>query len=181
MPEHREAVIVGICSGHAACESAVHGLHEGRFDLARVSVVARDSESAKRVTDLGADTRVEHRNATPPFWAGFWRLLPRAGFLWVPGTGSLFVGGPLLTEIIASRDRRRLDRRFSAVGRGLHALGLSRDAIGRYERAIDSNNDLIIVPGSESEVDQARTLLQSRDAVLVARHSARNPWVLAPA
>ncbi len=163
------AAVVTLYTSHADSEVTVRALKVAGFDMAKVSVVAKDREAgglATRFRDVTDGVAVPR--PPEPFWIGLWGLLRWSAFLWIPRIGSLLVGGPLLAGIIGSSDGGDVFGGLSAVGIGLSRIGLPKDRIIFYETAIRDNNDLVIAQGTQAEVDVAKAIIEASD---VARRS----------
>lgn len=163
--------LVAIYTRHAESEHAVRAFRVTGFDMAKVSVVAKDHEPHRCVTGLrDGDRRAPFLRSEQPFWAGLWPLLHWAAFLWIPGTGSLLVGGPLLAAIAGTPDRGDIAPRLSAVGVGLYRLGIPTHTIVRCDTAIKNHQDLVIAQGAEEAMALARRIFRASGAVHVSSH-----------
>jgi hypothetical protein len=168
--------LVAIYARHADSKDAVRALQVAGFNMARVSLVAKDHElnSHRRVIGFReGGGRIPFGRSQPPFWAELWNLLPWSAFFWIPETGALFVGGPLLVGIVEAGDGEDTAPRRSALGLGLHHLGIPRDRIARYETAVKVNQDLVIAQGTEEEVILARPIIRASGSVQISYHRGR--------
>ena len=61
---------------------------------------------------------------------------------------------------------------MSAVGAGLYGMGIPKDSIVRYEIAVKTDQFLLIVHGTDVEVEKAKSTLDKTLPVSVMLHSA---------
>jgi hypothetical protein len=61
---------------------------------------------------------------------------------------------------------------LSALGVGLYSLGIPKNSIVEYEKAIKSDQFLVMAYGTEEEVAQAKRLLEAAGASQLAAYRA---------
>jgi hypothetical protein len=59
---------------------------------------------------------------------------------------------------------------LSAVGSGLHIIGIPRDSVLKYERAIKGDKYLIIAQGVEEEITAIKAIIKDNCAVEFELH-----------
>jgi hypothetical protein len=103
-------------------------------------------------------------------WGGLWGLLFGAAFFWVPGVGPLLVAGPLVSAFIAALESAVVVGGLSALGAALYSIGIPKDSVLRYEKAIKLNKYLLVAHGSEAEVAQAKEILKTTKPANMDEH-----------
>lgn len=105
------------------------------------------------------------------FWGGLWGLVFGTAFFWIPGMGAVLVGGPLVAAIVAALEGAAVVGGLSAVGAGLYSLGIPKNSILRYERALRSDKFLLLAHGTGEEVDRAKEIMDREKATETAIHA----------
>jgi hypothetical protein len=89
---------------------------------------------------------------------------------WIPGLGPVVMAGPLVTSLVSALKGAIALGGFSALGAALYSIGIPRDSIIRYETALKSDQYLIIMHGTQQEVEQAHEILAAVEPTDVAIH-----------
>jgi hypothetical protein len=157
----QEGTVVGVYVQVDSAEDAVRVLGEGGFPLGRVSVIARDLGSEKKVHGFIASCNGVRRGA----WAGgLCGLLVGVAFLWLPGVGPLVVAGSLTARFLGGLEGAVAGAGVTGFLGWLTPLGLSEQHIRRYEERVQSGKYLVIAHGSAAEIKKARKVLQGSGA-----------------
>jgi hypothetical protein len=61
---------------------------------------------------------------------------------------------------------------LGAIGAGLYSMGIPKDSVVKYETALKTDKFLLVVHGTASEVEKARSILESTRPISVTMHSA---------
>ena len=61
---------------------------------------------------------------------------------------------------------------LSAIGAGLFSIGVPKDSILQYEVALKTDQFLLMVSGSASEVEKAREIIEDTSPINVTLHSS---------
>jgi uncharacterized membrane protein len=139
----------------------VQELQKTRFDMKKLSIVARDSQAEEHVVGYyNTGGKVRYWGDSDAFWGDFWGLLVGSAFLLVPGIGPIVVVGPLVSWIVAAVEGAAVWGGLSAVGAALYSLGIPRDRILTYESSLKANKFLVIAHGTREEIDRACDILQ---------------------
>jgi hypothetical protein len=167
--------IVAIYHHHAEANEAIGLLSQAEFEPQKLSMVAKDRLGGGRVmTDDHADGRGASWGKLGLFGPGLWgRVFGWASF-WIPGMGPLLLGGPIVPAILGAHDGAAVFGDLNAVGVGFYRIGIPKQSIRRYERAIRQGRYLLIVHGTEEEVMRAGRIVSSTGAELVALHTQVN-------
>jgi len=105
------------------------------------------------------------------FWGGFWGLLFGSAFFWVPGIGTMLVGGPLVSWIIGALEEAVAVGGLSAIGAGLYSIGIPKDSIVQYETTLKADKFLIVAHGTSDEVAKAKDILRITNSSGLTDHA----------
>jgi uncharacterized membrane protein len=163
--------IVAIYKSHTAAEAAIKELQQSGFDMKKLSVVGRDEHTDEHVVGYyNAGDRMKYWGKLGAFWGGFWGLLFGAGFFLIPGIGPLLVAGPLVSWIVGALEGAVVVGGLSAIGAGLYSLGIPKDSILRYEKALKTGKYVLIVHGSMDETTRAKEILNRTKPETLEHH-----------
>ena len=152
MPERNE--VVAVYATHTGAEEAVKTLQRAGIDMRTLSIVSADSHTSEHV--VGYYNCVDRIKD----WGKIGALL---GGL----CGLLLEAGPLTERIVRALERAAVAGSLSAIGAGLYGWNIPRDSILRYEMAVKTHRFLLLVHGTDQEVEHARALIESTQAVSV--------------
>ncbi len=162
---------VAVFAGHKSAEAAVRQLLEEGFDAEKLSIVGKGYQREEHpIGFYNTGDRMKFWGSQGAFWGGLWGLLLGAAFFWVPGLGTLAIAGPLVSVLVATLEGAAVVGGLSALGAALYSIGIPKDSIIRYETAIKSDHYLLIVHGSQAEVERAHDVLADGDARDVTIH-----------
>jgi len=163
--------IVAIYPSHTAAEAAIKELQQSGFDMKKLSIVGRDEHTDEHVVGYyNAGDRMKYWGKLGAFWGGFWGLLFGSGFFLIPGIGPLLVAGPLVSWIVGALEGAVVVGGLSALGAGLYSLGIPKDSILRYERALKTGKYVLIVHGSMDETTRAKEILNRTKPETLEHH-----------
>lgn len=152
--------IVAIYPSHMAAEAAVKKLQLAGFDMKKLSIVGRDYHTDEKVVGYyNVGDRMKAWGKTGAFWGGLWGFLFGSAFFWIPGVGPLLVAGPLVSWIVGALQGAIVVGGLSAIGAGLYSLGIPKDSILRYEKALKTGKFILIAHGSIDDTTQAKKIL----------------------
>ena len=152
--------IVAIYATHTAAEAAVKELQQSGFDMKKLSIVGRDYHTDEHVVGYyNVGDRMKVWGKTGAFWGGLWGLLLGSAFFWIPGLGPLLVAGPLVSWIVGALEGAIVVGGLSIVGAALYNLGIPKDSIVRYEKALKTGKYLLIAHGVKFDATLAREIL----------------------
>ena len=151
-------------------------LQKVRFDMTKVSIVARDYHAEEHVVGYyNTSGKVRYCGDLDTFWGGFRGLLVGSAFLVVPDLGPIVVVGPLVSWMIAAVEGAAVWGGLSAVGAALYSLGIPRDRILIYESSLRANKLLVIAHGTTKEIDRACDILQGTEWGEAEVHRSASP------
>jgi uncharacterized membrane protein len=161
---HRNAAIA-VYETHAQAEAVVKELRRTGFDMRDISVVSKDDQTDESTVGYyNAGDRMKRWGASGVSRDAFWGLLVGSGMFLIPGIGPVLVAGPLVAWIVSAPEGAVAFGGMSAVGAGLHSIGIPKDSIVQYEAALKSDRFLLVAHGSTEDVEKARTVMAPRAA-----------------
>ncbi len=172
----RNDSVVAIYPSHTAAEAAVKELQQSGFDMKKLSIVGRDYHTDEHVIGYyNAGDRMKYWGKTGAFWGGIWGMLFGSAFLLIPGIGPLIVAGPLVAWIVGALEGAVVVGGLSAVGAGLYSLGIPKDSILSYEKALKPDKFVLIAHGSVEEITRAKEMLNGTTAEALEHHQMNEP------
>jgi uncharacterized membrane protein len=152
--------VVAIYDTHERAERAIKELQEGGVDMKSLSIAGKDTHTDEHVVGYyNTGDRMKHWGKIGAFWGGSWGLLFGSGLFLIPGLGPILVAGPLVAWIIAGLEGAVVVGSVSALGAGLVSIGIPKDSVLKYEVALKTDKYLLIVHGTEDEVDNAKNII----------------------
>jgi hypothetical protein len=148
---------VRIYDPHAEAEVIIKEIQRSGFDLNRLSIVGKDYHTKGR--PIGYDNvrdRMKSWCQLGDLWGGLSGMLFGSGFFFIPGIGPVIVFGPLVRWIAMALESAVTTGQLSALGAGLHSLGIPNDSIIEYERAIKFDKFIVIAHGARGQLSQSR-------------------------
>jgi len=165
--------VVAIFNIHTEAEAAVKELQKAGFDMKKLSIVGKDYHSEEHVVGYyNTGDRVKYWGKLGAFWGGLWGILFGSALFFIPGIGSIVVGGPLVAWIIGVLEGAAILGGFSAVGAALYGIGIPKNSIVKYETSLKSDKFLLVAHGTREEVEKARTILETTSATETTIHHA---------
>jgi hypothetical protein len=143
--------------------------------MKNLSIVGKDYHSEEQVVGYyNAGDRMAFWGKLGAFWGGFWGLLFGSAFFFIPGIGPLVVFGPLVSWIIGALEGSVVVGGLSALGAALFSVGIPKDSIIKYEKALKADKFLVIAHGTPEQVKRAHQILDLAGASETAIHQT-NP------
>ena len=152
-----------VCDPYAEANATLKELQRSGFDMNELSIAGRDYLTEKSV--LGRDNagdRLKMWCQLGDFWGGLSGLLMGSAFYFIPGIGPVIVFGPLVSWIVGALKCTVSAGELSALGGGLHSMGIPADSIMEYENALKFDKFIVIAHGTFDEVAKAKSVLDSR-------------------
>ena len=164
--------VIATYETHSEAESAVKELQRSGFDMKKLSVVGKEYHTDEQVVGYyNAGDRMKYWGKTGAFWGGFWGLLFGAAFFWVPGIGQVLVGGPLVAWIVDALEGAAVVGGLSALGAGLYSIGIPKNSVLKYEKAINADKYLLVAHGTAEEAAKARDILSATGPFKLEQHT----------
>jgi hypothetical protein len=139
--------------------------------MKKLSIVGRDYHTDEHVIGYyNAGDRMKYWGKMGAFWGGIWGMLFGSAFFLIPGIGPLIVAGPLVAWIVGALEGAVVVGGLSAVGAGLYSLGIPKDSILRYERALKTDKFVLIAHGAVDEITRAKDILNGTNPETLEHH-----------
>ena len=168
LPQHTVAVY----ETHQEVAAAIKILKDCGHDIKNLTVVGQEYESEEHpVGFINTGDRMLAWGKFGIFWGSIWGLLFGSAMLFIPGLGYVMFGG----WIVAVLEGALMGGGLAALGGALASIGVPRDSIVKYESELKVGRFLLIVHGSEAEVQRAKTELGSTTPTSIDTFSAREP------
>ncbi len=166
--------VVAIFETHEQAAGAVKELQEAGIAMQSLSIAAKDTHTDEHVVGYyNAGDRMKYWGKLGAFWGGFWGLLFGSAVFAIPGFGPLLVAGPLVAWIVGALEGAVVVGGVSALGAGLVSIGIPKDSVLEYETALKSDHYLLMVHGTPSDVDKARSVLSGTTHTSLTVHGEK--------
>ena len=118
-----------------------------------------------------AGDRMKYWGKLGAFWGGFWGLLMGSAFFFIPGIGPILVAGPLAMAVVGCLEGAATWGGLSVLGAALCSIGIPRDSVVKYETDLKSGKLLLVVHGTASEVQRAKSCLDKTTGTNSVMHA----------
>jgi hypothetical protein len=163
---------IGIFANHQDAENAVKELQRAGFDMKKLSIIGKDYETEEHAVGYyNTGDRMRYWGKMGAFWGAVWGWFIGAAVFLIPGIGPVLVAGPLVAILISTLEGAVVVGGVSALGAALYSLGIPKDTVLRYELALKAEKYLLVVHGTESDVENARRILHISGADDVSTHA----------
>ena len=157
---NKHNLAVGIFSSHHDAESAVKELQKAGYDMQKLSVIGKDYHTEENVIGYyNVGDRMAAWGRFGLFWGWLWGLLFGSAFFIIPGLGAVMVGGPLVSWIIGALETAFVAGGITALGGALASIGIPQNSVVQYETALKADKFILIVNGTEQEIESAKGIL----------------------
>lgn len=171
MDKREKNLIVAVFDSHAAAEEAVKALEHAGFNMKQLSIVGKDYHSEEHVVGYyTTGDRMWYWGKFGAFWGGLWGLLFGAAFFLVPGIGPVLVAGPLVSAIVSGLEGAAVVGGIGVIGAGLYSIGIPRNSVLDYERALRADKYLLVAHGTVDEVTKAKEIMDTVEATEAEIH-----------
>lgn len=163
---------VSVYPTHQAAEEALGKLQKAGVNLQQVSIVGKGYHDEEHpIGFYNTDDHIRYWGIQGAFWDGLWGLLAGAAFFWVPGFGPLAAAGPIVSLLVRGLEGVAIGGGFRVLGAALYSMGVPRDSVAQYEKAVKAETFLLIVHGERRDVEHACGILHGKTQQ-VAVHTA---------
>ncbi|MBD2449563.1 histidine kinase [Nostoc sp. FACHB-152] len=162
-PIHTNRRAIGVFSHRRDAEAALNELRDAGFPLNRVSLIAKDTDG-HGVAGVGnkADDGAKAGAATGGALGGLGGLLVGLGALALPGIGPVIAGGAVATAIATTLAGGAIGAAAGGLVGALVGLGIPEDRARVYNDRFQRGHYLVMVDGTEAEIQHAETILKRR-------------------
>lgn len=162
---------IAVFTQHSAAEAAIRKLAGAGFEMRKLSIVGQGYHIEEKVIGFySTGDRVRFWGRQGAFWGALWGLFMGGMFLTVPVVGSLVVLGSFAATLLFAVENAVIIGGLSALGAALFSMGVPNDSILAYEAAVKADGFLVMVHGTEQDMERARAILDSSDAEQVTVH-----------
>ncbi|MBF0503011.1 MAG: permease [Candidatus Riflebacteria bacterium] len=145
---------------HIDAEKAVKDLQNSGLNMKQCSILGRGFHTEEEVVGFyNAGDRMTYWGKQGAFWGGVLGLLVGSGFFWIPGIGTVMVGGALVSSIAGALEGAAVVGSLNVIGAGLYSIGIPTDSILECELAIKANKFVVIFHGTAEEAAKAGAVL----------------------
>lgn len=160
---HNSHNCVAIFPDHISAEKAVKELQGAGVDMSKISIIGRDYHTDEQVVGFyNAGDRVKHWGKFGAFWGGIFGIIFAPAFFWIPGIGPILTGGIIGSAIMGTIEGGLVGAAtvggLNVLGASLFSIGIPKDSIIQYEKAITADKFVLIVHGTDEETEKAREL-----------------------
>lgn len=146
------------------------------FDMKKLAIVGKDYQKEENVLGYyNTLDRAKFWGKRGAFWGGLWGVLFSPAFMCIPVAGSVTAGGLLFSTVVSGLSTALFTGSLTALGAALYSLGIPKNSIIRYEKAVKLGKYLLVVHGTRDEVERASDILNTTGKeveVEVAMHSS---------
>ncbi|MGL5941840.1 MAG: hypothetical protein ACRC2S_15980 [Waterburya sp.] len=158
---------VGLFYSQDEAEAALRALKKGHFDMNRVNVIAKNADqvTGSENVDVGyneGNNAAEGASAGATSGAilgGIGGLLIGLGTLAIPGVGPIIVAGEAATTIATTLAGAGIGAAAGGIVGGLVGLGIPEDKAKIYSDRVSSGSYLVMVNGSDDDINRAEEIL----------------------
>jgi hypothetical protein len=171
MEHHAKKSMIAVYDSHEAAEAAVKKLTDANIPIKEISIIGRGFHTDEKVIGFyNMGDRVKIWGANGAFWGGMWGLLAGGLFMTVPLIGPIVVVGSFASALLVAIEGAVVAGGVSALVAALASIGIPKDTILQYEKAIKADGFVVIVQGTDQETDSAHAILNSSNAKQVDAH-----------
>ena len=166
---HRRAI--GTFPTRRAAEQALHELRDSGFQMNHVSVVAHDSERNNQIAGADVSTRADNKAddgakagaLSGGALGGLTGLLVGLGALAIPGVGPIMLAGAAATALATTAAGGAIGAAAGGLLGGLVGMGIPEKEARAYNDRVSAGEYLVMVDGTDAEIERAHTVLHRRD------------------
>lgn len=165
VPVQTKRRAIGAFTHRRDAEAALAELRNANFPMNQVSLIAKDSNAhstpgVDRATGNKADEGAKAGAATGGVLGGLGGLLVGLGALALPGIGPVIAGGAVATALATTLAGGAIGAAAGGIVGGLVGLGIPEDRAKVYSDRFQRGDYLVIVDGTEAQIQQAETILK---------------------
>jgi len=150
---------------HVEAEAAIRSLSRSGFEMKKLSLVGKGFHSEEHpVGFYTVDDRIKSWGAKGAFWGAIWSLLFGPAVFFFPGFGLIAMAGPLVTILAGALEGAVVVGGMSALGAVLTQIGVHKDQVIKYEKALTADKYVLMVHGNAEEAAKVRSVLASAKA-----------------
>jgi len=142
-------------------EEAIGALRDSGFNVKKLSLVTRGYHASAQSTGFySMDNQIRIWGGAGNSWDGIWAELLVPEVILLPEIGFVAMAGPLVFALVTALESAVGDEQQStAFGNALIELGIAIEQSGKYQVALKSNTYVLMIHGTQIELEQADQLL----------------------
>jgi hypothetical protein len=161
----KEDAPVYVFNTHVEAEEAIQDLNRSGFDVKKLSLIGKGYHSEEHpVGFYTVGDRIKSWGGTGAFWGSIWGLLLAPAVFFVPGLGLLAMAGPVVAALVGALEGAVVVGGLSALGAALTQIGVAKDQVIKYEKALKVDKYVLMVHGDAEEQAKVRSVLASSKA-----------------
>jgi hypothetical protein len=161
---------VGIFATRAQAEQALYELKAADFPMSKVSIISKDADSQQKMAGVNVQHQVGNKAdkgaasgaVTGGALGGLTGLLVGLGTLAIPGVGPIILAGEVATALATTVVGGAIGAAAGGLVGGLVGLGIPEERARVYSDRIARGEFLVIVDGSDHEMEIAQSILSNR-------------------
>lgn len=162
---------VAVFKHHAQAEDAIRKLAGAGFDISRINIVGRGCHTEEKVAGFyNAGSRIKFWGKYGALWGALWGLFAGGLFLTIPAIGPVMVLGHFGAMVLGAVEGAALGGGLSALGAAFFSIGIPKNSVIDYEKAVKNDEFLVMVHGLPEVVDRAREILAAANAAQLDIH-----------
>jgi uncharacterized membrane protein len=158
---------VGVFPHHRNAEQALHELKNSGFPMERVSVIAKDANHTRDLAGTEVKEKVGNKAdegakvgaLSGGALGGLTGLLIGLGSLAIPGVGPIMLAGATATALATTLAGAGIGAAAGGLIGALIGLGIPEERARVYNERVQRGDYLIIIDGTEAEIERARAIL----------------------
>lgn len=160
---------VGVFHSHQEAEEAVRELEKSGFDMQKLSIISKGFQTQEHVVGYyNTGDRMKCWGQNGAFWGALWGTLFGSAFFVLPGLGPVLVAGPLVAVIVSAIEGAAVVGGISALSGALASIGIPENSLLQYEAELKIGKFLLIVRGTDEEVERAKVRLDKAQLIVHA-------------
>jgi hypothetical protein len=159
-------ICVAIYANHNQADEAFSRLQTEGTDMDLLSFVGRDYWK-DMVGSRNSGEHFTYQGCLAPFWQRLWSTLRGWGVFWLFENGPVLVAGPLVRTIVATQEEGNGNGsgHANAFEAGLSGIGIPKESLFEYEKALLSNQILVFIQGTLHEINRVQGILNETKAI----------------
>ena len=168
MSDKHEAL--NVFPSHVEAEAAVLKLQKAGFNMQQISIIGKDYQTTEHIRGFftwkdTAKAGAGEAGYWGTFFGGLFGILTGVGLLFIPGVGPVIVAGHVAGVLAGWLEGMVVGGVGAAVAGGLVGalvgLGIPKEQALMYETQIKAGKFVVIVSGTDEEIDRAQQILQN--------------------
>ena len=149
--------VVAVFHSHEKAEEAIRDLQKSGFDMQKLSIIGKGYHTEEHVIGYyNTGDRMMWLGQHGAFWGALWGTLFGSAFFVLPGLGPVLVAGPLVAVIVSAIEGAAVVGGVSALGGALASIGIPENSMVHYESELKVGKFLMIVHGTQDDVERAQ-------------------------